>query len=118
MVAIVLDPSIFFDYQLLFYEKSAARSSYGKPYTSISDIQYFRWDEIFERGAYPQDGYYKKKYRDAEVVLEGRLSTDYITKVYFRSKEYLNKAIEEIGQDSRFMLGRVSDLNGHFTYGV
>ena len=118
MVAIVIDPGVFLDYQMWFYEKSAARYSYGKSYTAISDLQYFKWDEIFERGWYTPDRDYKKKYRDAEVVLDGRLSTKYITKVYFRSEVFLNRAIAELGEDNRFTLGRVSDKNGQFTTGV
>ena len=118
MVALVIDPSIFLDYQLWFFEKSAARSSYGNPVTSVTDLQYFKWGEIFERGWYTPDQTYKKKYRDAEVVLSGRLSTKYITKVYFRSERYLNRAIAEIGEDSRFVIGRISDNDGQFTSGV
>lgn len=120
MVAIVLDPRIILEQQVYFYEKSAARASYGTPSDDIEIIERFNWKEIFERGSLPPDEevkYNKKKYRDAEAVVEGSVSTEYITDIYFRSKEFLNRAKKEIGGKDIFRKGRIGE-DKHFTSGV
>lgn len=117
MVALVVDPMIFKDCKLHFFEKSAARSHYGVPAASIEELKQFNWDEIFERGPHAQEEYYKKRYRDAEVVVDGKISIEYVTKIYFRSRTYLNRAINEIGPDNRYRLGIISD-DKHFSSGI
>jgi len=118
MVAIVIDPAIFMTSEMLFYERSAARTNYGAPSSDIEVIKQFEWKEIFERGPMPyNEREKKKKYRDAEVLVEEKLSTEYIRKIYFRSKSFYKKAIEEFGPNEKFKMGIIGDAK-HFSSGV
>ena len=119
MVAIVIDPRIILEGKVQCYEKSAARSVYGNSSNDIEVVKNYNWSEIFERGSIMDESVkdYTKKYRDAEAVVEGALSTEYITAIYFRSEEFMRKARTEIGPYEFFKRGRIG-LNKHFTPGV
>lgn len=120
MVAIVIDPILLLDDKVQCYERSAARSMYGNSSSDMEIVMNYNWNEIFERGSLAMDESvkdYKKKYRDAEAVVEGSLSTEYITAIYFRSEEFLKRAKREIGFYDFFRLGRISS-DKHFTPGV
>ena len=120
MVAIVIAPRIFLERKVQCYERSAARSMYGNSSSDMELVKNYNWNEIFERGSLSMDDCvkdYKKKYRDAEVVVDGSLSTEYISAIYFRSEEFLKKAKQEIGCYDFFRRGRISS-DKHFTPGV
>lgn len=119
MVAIVINPLICFDLDVAFYEKSAARDRYGDGKTSVKDLKSFNWNMIFERGAYTNESEKdnKKKFRNAEIVIDGIISKHYFDCIYFRSSIYLKRAEKEMGPDKRFRLGRIN-INKHFSPGV
>lgn len=118
MVAIVIDPSIVKQYNCSFFEKTAVVSEEGVALSDTKTIKQFNWKEIFERGSHTlEDSSRKTKYRDAEVLVDERIPTEFISKVYFRSRSFLSRAEMEIGPREEFCLGKIQEKK-HFTPGV
>lgn len=109
MIALVFNKNIVLDYATYFYEKSPAIYEKVTPYMNLDYVLNFNWKEIFERGPYKNEEEKKKKrpYRDAEITVLENVTIEYLDKIYFRSKEYYDKAVKELGNNKLFRIGQI-----------
>ena len=101
-VLMVFDESLIFE-ECVFTDGCPV-SCITKVGPKLKYVKSFNWKEIFEKGPFDACNMATRNYRNAEFLMKDKVSIKKIKTIYFKSQEDMSLAINELGNDERFIV--------------